>query len=185
MFPETIPRSHMPLADAVEQLSAEIDLARQDPGWWGRHHLPHSLRSLIRNFELSRRSKGLVEGTSASFTETAEAFCAHALKLSVDMPDAGTLAAAPLLNRWCALREDDLCYLIGAVTGHPHLRNGARCQTSDVFCIAPDVGWARTWKRFYRLGEPDPLIFLELQRDGRIPLLAEIDWNIVDLPIRG
>ena len=126
----------------------------------------------------------LDDKTSAAFTQTAEAFCAHAHELSVKVPDAAALAAAPILDRWCALREEELCYLIGCVSGHPLVRNGARCRTSNVFCIAPDAGWARTWNRFYRLGMPDPLFFLELQRDGRIPLLAKIDWNIVVLPAR-
>jgi hypothetical protein len=105
MFPDTIRRSHMPLADAVDQLTVDIDLARQDSTWWKRHQPPHILRTLIRDFEVSHTAKQFDDGTSGSFTEIAEAFCAYAHELSVSVPDAATLAAAPLLDRWCVLRD--------------------------------------------------------------------------------
>ena len=68
------------------------------------------------------------------------------------MPTAEVLAAAPLLDPWC-LSTCTLPCLIGGNTGHPTLK-GRGVQTTEVWALAPELGWARTLSRFYRLGEP-------------------------------
>ena len=70
-----------------------------------------------------------------------------------DLPTAADLADAPIIDHWSlALRPEPS--LVGVVSGHPsigQLRPGA---TSSLFAFAPDLGWARTWNRYYRLGRP-------------------------------
>ena len=43
--------------------------------------------------------------------------------------------------------------LLGDIQGHPLLR-GPRIETSELWAFAPELGWARTMSRFYRLGRP-------------------------------
>jgi hypothetical protein len=61
--------------------------------------------------------------------------------------------AAPLLDEWRIIEVDghDL-HLVGRVSGHPHLREGARAVTSRLLWLDPSERWARTWSRLYRLG---------------------------------
>ena len=69
-----------------------------------------------------------------------------------DMPTAGELAAAPLLDPFTIGTLRMPC-LVGGNTGHP-LRTGPVIRTSEVWVMAPEQGWARTYSRLYRLGEP-------------------------------
>lgn len=68
------------------------------------------------------------------------------------MPSEQELAAAPLLNPF-TIGSRSLPCLIGGNGGHPTLR-GPMIQTSEVWVMAPQLGWARTYSRLYRLGEP-------------------------------
>jgi hypothetical protein len=70
------------------------------------------------------------------------------------MPSEERLALSPLIDwfyvsvipRWC---------LVGNVYGHPFLVTRTRdIVTSDLEAYAPELGWARTRSRFYRLGRP-------------------------------
>ncbi|WP_363321399.1 DUF6634 family protein [Parvibaculum sp.] len=47
--------------------------------------------------------------------------------------------------------------LQGKVTGHP-LLGVTTAVTSDLCVFAPDLGWARTLSRYYRLGSPSQTI---------------------------
>ena len=68
------------------------------------------------------------------------------------MPTEHELAAAPLLHPF-TIGTLRLPCLIGGNVGHP-IRTGPVIRTSEVWAMAPEQGWARTYSRFYRLGEP-------------------------------
>ncbi|MFZ3033540.1 MAG: DUF6634 family protein [Parvibaculum sp.] len=42
---------------------------------------------------------------------------------------------------------------MGQAYNHPRLGTTS-IQTTELWAIAPTLGWARTWSRFYRLGFP-------------------------------
>jgi hypothetical protein len=48
-------------------------------------------------------------------------------------------------------RGNGVHYLVGAVTGHPHIKDGLM-TTSAVVVMFEWEGWARTASRWYRLG---------------------------------
>lgn len=97
------------------------------------------------------------------------------------VPEPSTLADAPRIDRWCGAVVDDLPILVGVVTGHPRLRQGARCTTSPLVRIEPDEGWARTFSRFYRLGRPDRSCLTDLLAEGRMGR----DARPFDIPTSG
>jgi hypothetical protein len=66
-------------------------------------------------------------------------------------PGEAELAGAPLLEDWMIERGNGVHYLIGAVTGHPHVKAGLM-TTSAVVVMSEQEGWARTANRWYRLG---------------------------------
>lgn len=66
-------------------------------------------------------------------------------------PTAAELAQAPLLVDWRLAVLLSGLSLTGFVAGHPIL--GARTiVTSPLWVLDPDLTWARTLSRFYRLG---------------------------------
>lgn len=69
-----------------------------------------------------------------------------------EMPSEQELAAAPMLSPFTISRRSSPC-LIGGNGGHPTLR-GPVIRTSEVWVMAPELRWARTYSRLYRLGEP-------------------------------
>jgi hypothetical protein len=73
-------------------------------------------------------------------------------------PKPEDLAQAPLAELWIALVKDgtDLPFLWGYVTGHPLLRDRF-IRTSPLIGLNRETGWARTFSRWYRLGEPFPV----------------------------
>lgn len=68
------------------------------------------------------------------------------------LPTAEQLAVAPFLDPWC-LGTCTLPCLIGGNQGHPILK-GRVIRTSDIWVLAPELRWARTLSRLYRLGRP-------------------------------
>src|SRR3546814_1227542 len=67
-------------------------------------------------------------------------------------PNDEDLEAAPSLDGYTLAVRERPC-LAGFAEGHPIL--GSRTiVTSELWAIAPDLGWARTHSRFYRLGQP-------------------------------
>lgn len=75
--------------------------------------------------------------------------------ISGGMPTARELDAATLLNPFTSGTRT-LPSLVGGNSGHPILKSRV-IKTSEVWIIAPDFGWLRTYSRLYRLGEPDHL----------------------------
>lgn len=70
---------------------------------------------------------------------------------SGETPSVRELEAAPLLDPF-AISTRSLPCLVGGNGGHPILK-GPTVTTSEVWAIAPELGWARTYSRLYRLGE--------------------------------
>ena len=85
----------------------------------------------------------------------------RSLELAGSGPDASVLHLAPKLEKWTAVRgrSNLSCSLLGHVSGHPLLSN-RWSRTSRLCGLAPDLRWARTSSRWYRLGtyaEPEHL----------------------------
>ena len=91
--------------------------------------------------------------------ESPEALAAKATSLAQDLaelirtgqPSPEALATAPMLDLWLHTKRTTSA-LAGRVDEHPLLGHRRLIRTSDVFAIDPEMGWARTWSRFYRLG---------------------------------
>jgi len=68
-------------------------------------------------------------------------------------PERDDLAEAPLLSHWAPgiAWHGDLV-LTGHVTGHPRLES-TWVHTTPLMGLDPRVRWARSWTRWYRLGE--------------------------------
>ena len=70
------------------------------------------------------------------------------------LPSEETLLSAPLMDAWTvALRE--VPWLVGICGNQPRL-NGPVVTTMAPWVFVPDLHWARTLSRFYRLGTPRP-----------------------------
>lgn len=67
-------------------------------------------------------------------------------------PSAADLASAPVLDQWKAGFIPLPC-LGGEMRGHPTIADGPG-RTSDIWVIARDRGWIRTYSRYYALGRP-------------------------------
>ena len=71
-----------------------------------------------------------------------------------ELPSDQDLSSAPFIDaRTVALRLVP-CF-VGIWSNHPRL-NGPVVTTTDLWVFAPDLDWARTLSRFYRLGTPRP-----------------------------
>ncbi|AMB44807.1 MULTISPECIES: DUF6634 family protein [Methylobacteriaceae] len=67
-------------------------------------------------------------------------------------PDERKLRDAPLLLDWRVFIAP-IPHLQGIVVGHPEIADGAMCRTSGLITFDPFAGYARTFSRFYRLGD--------------------------------
>lgn len=82
-----------------------------------------------------------------------ESLCADLRRIADGLgPTAADLASAPWLDEYVQVVRGVPC-LVGKQTGHP-ICKGEHIVTSEVWAIAPALGWARTLSRFYRLGRP-------------------------------
>ena len=72
-------------------------------------------------------------------------------------PSAADLAGATVIDCWLPTTRLAPA-LIGLVTGHPRVgsESAKGTITSEVFAVNTTAGWARTWSRFYRLGDAAP-----------------------------
>lgn len=67
-------------------------------------------------------------------------------------PGERELANAPTLDNW-SLAERRQVSLVGRVHGHPNIADGRQAGTSILLLLAPERGYARTFNRFYKLGD--------------------------------
>ncbi|MDC9824841.1 hypothetical protein PRN20_13985 [Devosia sp. ZB163] len=89
-------------------------------------------------------------GDSASTIANLRALADDLERMTMFQPN-GELEEAPSLNGWSPVMRP-VGGLSGYVEGHPLL--GCRhVVTSEVFAIDAERGWARTFSRFYRLGD--------------------------------
>jgi len=72
-------------------------------------------------------------------------------------PSAADLAGAPVLDCWQPTTRWAPA-LIGLATGHPRIGAGRATVTSELFAVDTTASWARTWSRYYRLGDAAPAI---------------------------
>lgn len=66
-------------------------------------------------------------------------------------PTSESMAEMPLLDQW-DIRFIECPILVGQVSGHPKVIDGP-IMTTDLWLIHSHLKWARTYSRFYRLGE--------------------------------
>src|SRR5919109_3655879 len=66
-------------------------------------------------------------------------------------PTYDDLVDAPFLDAWVVTTRSERC-LTGCVSGHP-LLDGPVIKTSTLWSGDGSQGWARTYSRFYRLGD--------------------------------
>jgi hypothetical protein len=69
-------------------------------------------------------------------------------------PTAAELSQAPLLVDWRIVLDSRGLALTGFAAGHPRL-GARRVVTSQLWVLDPELCWARTLSRFYRLGVPE------------------------------
>jgi hypothetical protein len=67
-------------------------------------------------------------------------------------PGRKVLSTAPRIEGWHLAVRPTAC-LTGCVFGHPWIKEGGIGITTDLWAIAPALGYARTLSRFYVLGE--------------------------------
>lgn len=168
MDPDDILEPHRPMQHLVNDLRATLSRA------WKRDQqlLDGEIAQVLADLFTIHQRRGAGHGQGQPLQEQLAGFCDHIETLTESKPDRGSLAAAPRLDRWCAIIGGDCAQLIGRVTGHPLLRHQARITTSPLLRIAPSEGWARTWSRYYRLGSRDKGFLYELIADGRLPPTA-------------
>lgn len=70
-------------------------------------------------------------------------------------PGPDDLRDAPVLFEWRVIIAP-IPHLVGVVLGHPKIADGRMCRTSALITINPDIGYARTFSRFYRLEARPP-----------------------------
>ena len=86
-------------------------------------------------------------------------------------PDPAVLSSAPMLDLWQPIHSPlrELC-LAGRCVGHPVLGVAERwIVTSQLLGLAPDMSWARTASRFYRLGQTSELRGIDSPPTIRFP----------------
>jgi len=89
-------------------------------------------------------------GDSASTIATLRALADDLERMTMFQPN-GELEDAPTLNGWSTILRP-VGALTGFVEGHP-LLGSRRVVTSEAVAMDIEHGWARTFSRFYRLGD--------------------------------
>jgi hypothetical protein len=74
------------------------------------------------------------------------------LPFPLDKMLAKACPTAPILDEWRFAVRPVTC-LVGLSTGHPRLPGDRRSiVTSEIFLTSEELGWARSFSRWYRLG---------------------------------
>jgi hypothetical protein len=66
-------------------------------------------------------------------------------------PSTDELASAPLITDW-RIGYRAAVAIHGSTTDHPVLHRVRNLATSELYFLDPDLRWARTFSRLYRLG---------------------------------
>lgn len=160
---------HQPFGDEVDTLLA---LFHEDsPNWTVQQFTP-----VFMNLFEDDRADLYAGDQPKDLAGRVRRFLDRVKQLSSASPTQQELDRAPTLHRWCGARLGSSPFLLGHVTGHPILRWGARAHTSVLFQVAPDLGWARTWNRYYTLADHTPETLFAFQADGKVPPAVELIW---------
>ena len=135
---------------------APVRLADLSPGWRGYLHdeadafaglvLPGN--GEVRRLDWTRVLARLGRQFEISYQ------MAEILALVEQGPTPDDLDRAPRLSPWApALALNGVLVVAGHVADHPQLGE-TWMRSSLLMGLDPSAGWARTWKRWYRLGEP-------------------------------
>lgn len=135
--PDDIIDPHRPLRQHVDDLRTALHPVQMRDGRALVGTMPDVRGDLFRLYTASEGGQ-----PERPLRDALAAFCDHVEGLTEAEPDAATLGSAPRLNRWSAIIDRDAVCLLGRVTGHPRLREGASARTSPVLRIAPAKGWA-------------------------------------------
>ncbi len=74
------------------------------------------------------------------------------------LPEELVQGSVPTLNQWSPTVRPSVC-LEGLVGGHPVLVGHDRAiRTSELWHFDEEAGWARTYSRWYRLGQRAPAV---------------------------
>lgn len=89
-------------------------------------------------------------------------------------PSPDDLTTAPMLDLWAALQDrSGHVMLFGLVSGHPTL--GDRdIHTLMLFGLDAQAGWARTYSRWYQIGEKHPGCGQDAYRRPNLITLTEL-----------
>ncbi|MDD9739187.1 ATP-dependent Lon protease [Marinovum sp. SP66] len=97
-------------------------------------------------------------------------------------PTPEDLENAPILDLWRPLANaHGAVVLWGQVTGHPRI-TASRIITSRLFALDRQAGWARTYSRWYRLGEPFSEFEANVARDLKI---SEVKRGVISFEVAG
>lgn len=166
MIHETSPLQ--PYLEIIEGILPITPIAMIDIGSAQQRIREHPALAPLLQTYLADRALGGQGGSIGDGRFDSNSFLTWVVELSRLRPSIADLESAPLLDPWCPIVEDDVPLLVGRVSGHPHLREGARVRTSPLMNLRPSQGWARSCNRFYRLGSYDPSFLRTLHEDGRL-----------------
>jgi hypothetical protein len=93
----------------------------------------------------------------ASFGEDRLEIASHLRSIAADLEMVDrflerNVVSSVMIDNWALARRAVLC-LIGNPTGHPDIRNGRSSCTSQLYFLDEKRGIARTYSRWYKLGE--------------------------------
>ncbi|PTV70192.1 hypothetical protein [Agrobacterium pusense] len=103
-------------------------------------------------------------------------------KFNGSSPSAPELSAAPIVDRWMLLSNDNTTIDIsGFVTGHFRFRDGEFITTSALEQIDPSSppAWVRTKNTVYRLGNPAGAVESQVRELARDLGVRPRAWDIV------
>lgn len=92
------------------------------------------------------------ENDEAAVAETTELLERKRAGTPIEPP---SLAMDPTLDAWRVIETRRLPpkrVLVGVVIGHPDFKDGTLLATTGLVALEPEAGWARTTRRFYKLG---------------------------------
>ena len=140
------------LCELIRKLNSERNYSDRDecpPQWhekvfvmhrFGEGQTPRSLQAIraeVDRLEQLAADLEMVSGT---------------VPFSADQMLVRAYPAAPILDEWRVAVRPVVC-LVGLSTGHPRLPGDRRSiVTSEIFLISEELGWARSFSRWYRLG---------------------------------